>query len=58
MISPRINAASRMDSPQAAASLLAAADPQEAKVLAAALNRINDERKGLLLDSQRGQQTH
>ena len=57
MISPRINAASRMDSPQAAASL-AAADPQEAKVLAAALNRINDERKGLLLDSQRGQQTH
>lgn len=48
MISPRINAASRMDSPQAAASLLAATDPQEATVLAAALNRINDERKGLV----------
>lgn len=48
MISPRINAASRMDSPQVAASLLAATDPEEAKVLATELNRINDARKGLV----------
>ncbi len=48
MVSPRINAASRMDSPQAAASLLAATGEEEAKTLATALNRINDERKGLV----------
>jgi single-stranded-DNA-specific exonuclease len=48
MVSPRINAASRMDSPQIAAALLAATDPEEAKRLAAQLNRINDERKGLV----------
>src|SRR3989338_9623502 len=48
MISPRINAASRMESPQAAAALLAATGEEEAKVLAAQLNNINDERKGLV----------
>ncbi len=48
MVSPRINAASRMDSPAVAASLLATTDPEEAKALAAQLNRINDERKGLV----------
>ncbi len=48
MLSPRINAASRMDSPQAAASLLSATGEQEATGLAATVNRINDERKGLV----------
>ena len=48
MISPRINAASRMDTPQAAASLLAAQGLEEAHMLAAELNRINDARKGLV----------
>ena len=48
MISPRINAASRMDSPEAAARLLAAQEAGEAVELARALNKINDERKGLV----------
>jgi len=48
MISPRINAASRMDSPQVAASLLAATGAEEGATLAAQLNKINDERKGLV----------
>ncbi len=48
MLSPRINAASRMDRPQIAAELLAATDLVEAAERAATLNRINDERKGLV----------
>ncbi len=48
MISPRINAASRMDSPQVAASLLGATGAEEAADFAAKLNHINDERKGLV----------
>ena len=48
MVSPRINAASRMDSPQVAASLLAATGQFEAADFAAKLNHINDERKGLV----------
>ncbi len=48
MVSPRINAASRMDSPDIAAKLLASQDEAEAVELARALNRINDERKGLV----------
>lgn len=48
MVSPRINAASRMDSPQAAARLLATEDAAEAGDLAQALNKINDERKALV----------
>lgn len=48
MVSPRINAASRMDSPQVAARLLAADTPELARDLAAQLNHINDERKGLV----------
>ncbi|HEV8677531.1 MAG TPA: single-stranded-DNA-specific exonuclease RecJ [Candidatus Paceibacterota bacterium] len=48
MISPRINAASRMDSPDIAAKLLAATDEEEAQALAKQLNHINDERKGLV----------
>ena len=48
MISPRINAASRMDSPDIAAQLLASDNEEEASVLALKLNHINDERKGLV----------
>jgi len=48
MVSPRINAASRMDSPEAAARLLATENVEEAGDLAFALNKINDERKTLV----------
>lgn len=48
MVSPRINAASRMDSPETAAKLLATEDAEEAASLAYALNKINDERKALV----------
>lgn len=48
MISPRINAASRMDNPLAAARLLATQSHEEASELAYALNTINDERKVLV----------
>ncbi len=48
MVAPRINAASRMDSPEAASKLLASTDEAEAKVLAQELNRINDVRKGVV----------
>jgi single-stranded-DNA-specific exonuclease len=48
MVSPRINAASRMDSPEAAARLLATENVVEAGELAYALNKINDERKTLV----------
>jgi len=46
MLSPRINAASRMERPETAARMLATADAEEGAELARALNRINDERKG------------
>ncbi len=45
MIAPRINAASRMDSPQLAASLLAAKNSDDAREFAQALSAVNDERK-------------
>ena len=48
MISPRINAASRMDKPDTAARLLATSDVAEAAEIAEELNRINDERKGVV----------
>jgi single-stranded-DNA-specific exonuclease len=48
MLSPRINAASRMERPQIAAELLAATGEAEAMERAINLNRINDERKGLV----------
>lgn len=48
MLSPRINAASRMDNPHIAARMLAAKDEPEGAALAAQLNHINDERKGLV----------
>lgn len=48
MITPRINAASRMDDPVRAFELLATTDPVEAKVLAQHLSSINDQRKSIV----------
>ncbi|MFZ2621151.1 MAG: single-stranded-DNA-specific exonuclease RecJ [Minisyncoccia bacterium] len=48
MITPRINAASRMGIPRDAFSLLSTVDEIEAGVLAEHLNNINDERKGVV----------
>lgn len=48
MVAPRLNAASRMDDPHAAARLLSTQDAEEATSLAYALNKINDERKTLV----------
>lgn len=48
MITPRINAASRMGHPQDAFALLTAADEVSAGTYADHLNKINDERKGVV----------
>ena len=48
MITPRINAASRMGKPEDAFNLLATSDPKEALELAAHLEKINNERKGVV----------
>ncbi len=48
MITPRINAASRMGIPRDAFSLLSTTDEEEAGTLAEHLNKINDERKGVV----------
>ncbi len=48
MIAPRVNAASRMDKPEDAFHLLTTTDEGQADELAAKLNRINDERKGVV----------
>lgn len=48
MIAPRINAASRMGSPETAAMLLRSQTLEEAKEHARVLNAINDERKGVV----------
>ncbi len=45
-ITPRINAASRMDEPELAFRLLATQDADEADVLAATLEKLNTKRKG------------
>ncbi|MBP9668724.1 MAG: single-stranded-DNA-specific exonuclease RecJ [Candidatus Pacebacteria bacterium] len=45
-ITPRINAASRMDEPELAFRLLATADADEADMLAATLEKLNTKRKG------------
>ncbi len=45
-ITPRINAASRMDEPELAFRLLATQDGDEADVLAATLEKLNTKRKG------------
>lgn len=46
MITPRLNAASRMGDPSEAFRLLSTKDPKEAVVLAKNLNHLNDMRKG------------
>ena len=48
MISPRINAASRMGIPEDAFNLLTTKDENEAFKYATHLNKINDERKGIV----------
>jgi single-stranded-DNA-specific exonuclease len=48
MIVPRLNAASRMDSPRRAFELLATDDEVEGGMLAAHLSKINDERKNIV----------
>lgn len=48
MVTPRINAASRMGTPEDAFKLLSTSDPKEAEVLAAHLEKINNERKGVV----------
>ena len=48
MITPRINAASRMGIPRNAFNLLSTTDEVEAGVLAEHLNKINDQRKGVV----------
>lgn len=48
MITPRINAASRMGKPEDAFKLLSTTDPEEAEELAAHLEKINNERKGVV----------
>jgi single-stranded-DNA-specific exonuclease len=48
MVTPRLNAASRMDSPETAAALLGATDLDRGRDLAQQLNHINDERKGVV----------
>jgi single-stranded-DNA-specific exonuclease len=48
MVTPRLNAASRMDSPRRAFELLATTDEAEAGALADHLSKINDDRKILV----------
>ena len=48
MITPRLNAASRMDDPRRAFELLATKDEAEGETLANHLSKINDERKTLV----------
>lgn len=48
MITPRINAASRMDNPMRAYELLATEDEKEGKELAIHLSKINDDRKNIV----------
>ncbi len=47
-VAPRINAASRMDTPEDAFELLTTTDSVRAKTLATHLNKINDQRKGVV----------
>jgi len=49
MVTPRLNAASRMDNPMRAYELLSTTDTKEAGVLADHLTKINDERKHIVL---------
>jgi single-stranded-DNA-specific exonuclease len=53
MVIPKLNAASRMDSPMRAYELLATDDPKEAGVLVEHLSKINDERKTIVTSIMR-----
>ncbi len=53
MITPRLNAASRMDDPMRAYELLATNDEVEAGVLATHLSKINDDRKTMVTSIMR-----
>src|ERR1035437_5323826 len=53
MVTPRLNAASRMDNPMRAYELLATEDEAEAGVLADHLSKINDERKTMVTSIMR-----
>lgn len=53
MITPRLNAASRMDDPMRAYELLATNDEVEAGTLASHLTKINDERKSIVTSIMR-----
>ena len=58
MLTPRLNAASRMDNPMRAFELLSTTDEVEAGILADHLSKINDERKdivkGIMRDVNKG----
>lgn len=58
MITPRINAASRMDSPMRAFELLATNDVTEGGALASHLSKINDERKSIVLHIMKEVKAH
>jgi single-stranded-DNA-specific exonuclease len=53
MVTPRLNAASRMDDPMRAYELLATGDDVEAGILADHLSKINDERKTVVTSIMR-----
>jgi len=53
MVTPRLNAASRMDDPLRAYELLSTEDESEAGVLATHLTKINDERKSIVASIMR-----
>ncbi|OGN22064.1 MAG: single-stranded-DNA-specific exonuclease RecJ [Candidatus Yanofskybacteria bacterium RIFCSPLOWO2_01_FULL_41_34] len=58
MITPRINAASRMGLPMDAFRLLSTNDPVEAEKLAAHLEKINNERKGVVASMVKDAKSH
>jgi single-stranded-DNA-specific exonuclease len=58
MITPRINAASRIDSPMRAFELLATSDTTEGGALALHLSKINDERKSIVLHIMKEVKSH
>ncbi|MFA6177813.1 MAG: single-stranded-DNA-specific exonuclease RecJ [Candidatus Paceibacterota bacterium] len=58
MVTPRLNAASRMDDPMRAYELLATRDESEADVLSNHLSKINDERKNIVKGIMRDVNKH
>jgi len=57
-LAPRINAASRMDAPEQAFSLLTATDEQEARTIVNELESLNNKRKGVVATMTRELHTH